>query len=66
MQACAEAVRHVADAAGSSVSDRGQPLERILRDMESLRHHGFANESRFGSVAQVHWGVELDYPLLLR
>lgn len=66
LQACAEAVRHVADAAGSSVSDRGQPLERILRDMESLRHHGFANESRFGSVAQVHWDVELDYPLLLR
>jgi indole-3-acetate monooxygenase len=66
MQAAASVVRHVADAAGSSVFDRNQPLERIVRDMETLRHHGFANESRYGNVAQVHWQVELDYPLLLR
>ncbi|NKC00586.1 MAG: hypothetical protein GKR90_19130 [Pseudomonadales bacterium] len=66
MQACAEIVRHVADAAGSSVLTRGQPLERIVRDMETLKHHGFANESRYASVAQVLWGAELDYPLLLR
>lgn len=66
MQASAEVVRHVADAAGSSVFDKAQPLERIVRDMETLRHHGFANESRYGSVAQVHWDAELDYPLLLR
>jgi hypothetical protein len=37
-----------------------------VRDMETLRHHGFANESRFGSVAQLRWGAELDYPLMLR
>ena len=66
LQACAEAVRHVADAAGSSSLRRGEPLERICRDMEALRHHGFANESRFSSVAQIHLGAELDYPLLLR
>lgn len=66
MQTCAAVVRHVADAAGSSVFDKSQPLERIVRDMETLRHHGFANESRYGSVAQVHWDVTLDYPLLLR
>ena len=66
MQASAAVVRHVADAAGSSVFDKAQPLERIVRDMETLRHHGFANESRYGSVAQVHWDAELDYPLLLR
>ena len=66
VQTCAEVVRHVADAAGSSVFDKSQPLERIVRDMETLRHHGFANESRYGSVAQVHWDVTLDYALLLR
>ncbi len=66
MQTCAEIVRHVADAAGSNVLARGQPLERIMRDMEALKHHGFANESRYASVAQVLWGAELDYPLLLR
>ena len=66
MQASADAVKHVIDAAGSASLYKGQPLERIYRDMEALRHHGFANESRYASVAQVHWGAELDYPLLLR
>ena len=66
VQASAEVVRLVADAAGSSVIYQGNPLERIIRDMETLRHHGFANESRYGSVAQLRWGAELDYPLMLR
>ena len=66
VQSSAEVVRLVADAAGSSVIYEGNPLERIVRDMETLRHHGFANESRYGSVAQLLWGAKLDYPLLLR
>ena len=66
VQSSAEVVRLVADAAGSSVIYEGNPLERIVRDMETLRHHGFANESRYGSVAQLLWGATLDYPLLLR
>ena len=66
VQSSAQVVRWVADAAGSSIIYRGNPLERIVRDMETLRHHGFANESRYGSVAQLLWGAELDYPLMLR
>ena len=66
MQACAEVVRLVADAAGSSVIYEAGPLERLVRDMEVLRHHGFTNEQRFGSVAQVMWDAPLDYPVLLR
>ena len=66
VQSSAQVVRWVADAAGSTVIFHGHPLERILRDMETLRHHGFANESRYGSVAQLRWGAELDYPLMLR
>ena len=66
VQSSATVVRLVADAAGSSVTYLGSPLERILRDMEPLRHHGFANESRYGSVSQLRWGAELDYPLMLR
>ena len=61
-----ESNRRSADAAGSSVTYQGSRLERILRDMETLRHHGFANESRYGSVSQLRWGAELDYPLMLR
>ena len=66
VQSSAQVVRWVADAAGSTVIYQDHPLERILRDMETLRHHGFANESRYGSVAQLRWGAELDYPLMLR
>lgn len=66
VQSSATVVRLVADAAGSSVTYQGSPLERIVRDMETLRHHGFANESRYGSVSQLRWDAELDYPLMLR
>lgn len=66
VQACAEVVRLVAEAAGSSVIYTTSPLERLVRDMEVLRHHGFTNEQRFGSVAQVMWDAPLDYPVLLR
>ncbi len=66
VQSSAAVVRLVADAAGSSVTYQGSPLERIVRDMETLRHHGFANESRYGSVAQLRWDAPLDYPLMLR
>ncbi len=66
VQASAQVVRWVADAAGSSVIYEDGPLARIVRDMEMLRHHGFANESRYGSVSQQLWRAGLDYPLLLR
>ncbi len=66
VQACAEVVRLVAEAAGSSVIYTTSPLERLVRYTEVLRHHGFTNELCFGSAAQVLWGTPLDYPLLLR
>jgi len=66
VQASAETVRLVADAAGTSAVDERNELARLVRDMEVLRHHGFANENRYASVAQQMWGSTLDYPLLLR
>jgi alkylation response protein AidB-like acyl-CoA dehydrogenase len=66
VQTCAEVVRHVADIAATAMIAKGSELERIGRDMETLRHHGFVNESRYASVAQVHWDAELDYPAMLR
>ncbi len=65
-QSSAQVVRWVADAAGTSVIYSDNPLERIFRDMETLRHHGFVSESRYGSVTQVLWDATLDYQLLLR
>lgn len=66
VQASAETVRLVADAAGTSAIYEQGELARLVRDMEVLRHHGFASENRYASVAQQMWGSTLDYPLLLR
>ena len=66
VQASAETIRLVADAAGTSTIYEQGRLARLVRDMEVLRHHGFASESRYASVAQQMWGSTLDYPLLLR
>ena len=66
VQASAETVRLVADAAGTSAIYEQGKLARLVRDMEVLRHHGFASENRYASVAQQMWGSTLDYPLLLR
>ncbi len=66
VQAAAEVVRLMGNIAGTTMTERGHPLDRINRDMETLRHHGFVNESRYASVAQVLWGAELDYPAMLR
>jgi len=66
VQASAETVRLVSDAAGTSAIYEQGKLARLVRDMEVLRHHGFASENRYASVAQQMWGSKLDYPLLLR
>jgi len=59
VQASAQVVRWVADAAGTSVIFERHPLSRIVRDMEMLRHHGFANESRYGSVVRLPLAAEI-------
>lgn len=66
VQTSAEVVRLMGNVAGTTMTEGGHPLDRINRDMETLRHHGFVNESRYASVAQVLWGAELDYPAMLR
>ena len=66
VQTAAEVVRLMGNVAGTTMTEQGHPLDRINRDMETLRHHGFVNESRYASVAQVLWGAEFDYPAMLR
>ena len=66
VQTSAEVVRLMGSVAGTTMTEGGHALDRINRDMETLRHHGFVNESRYASVAQVLWGAELDYPAMLR
>ncbi len=63
-QECADAVRFLAKAVGTSSIYKGNPIERAWRDVEVISHHAFGAEGRFASVAQAYWGVDVDFPLL--
>ncbi len=63
-QECADAVRLLAKAAGTSSIHKGSPVERALRDAEVISHHAFGAEGRFASVTQAYWDVDVDFPLL--
>ena len=68
MLASAHAVRtssHVADLmhrmAGASGIYQRSALERLLRDAQTVRHHGFVSESRLETVGQVYLGLEPEF-----
>jgi indole-3-acetate monooxygenase len=64
LETCANALREVATAAGTSGVYKTSPIERALRDIETLRHHAFGAEGRYASAAQVHWTTDVDFPFL--
>jgi hypothetical protein len=40
------------------------PLERLFRDAQVIRQHGFVAASRYETAAQVMLGLEPDLPLI--
>jgi alkylation response protein AidB-like acyl-CoA dehydrogenase len=52
-----------ASAGSSSVFTR-HPIERLFRDAQVVRQHGFVAASRYESAAQVLLGLESDLPLI--
>jgi alkylation response protein AidB-like acyl-CoA dehydrogenase len=48
-------------AAGTTSIRMSSPLERCFRDIQTMRHHAFASEARYGTVGQVYLGVEPDF-----
>jgi indole-3-acetate monooxygenase len=49
---------------GSSAVFVGHPLERLFRDAQVIRQHGFVNAGRYETVAQVALGLEPDLPFI--
>jgi alkylation response protein AidB-like acyl-CoA dehydrogenase len=47
--------------AGTTSIRMSSPLERCFRDIQTMRHHVFASEARYGTVGQVYLGVEPDF-----
>ncbi len=64
MSSAARAVELMWSVAGTSGIYTRSPLERYFRDMQVLRHHGFAAESRYETVGQVYLGLPADFPVI--
>jgi len=60
-EACAEAVRFVNDAVGTSSIRIGQPFERHFRDAHVLLQHSSKSSARYGSAGRLMFGLENDW-----
>jgi alkylation response protein AidB-like acyl-CoA dehydrogenase len=64
MSSAAQAVELACSIAGTTAFRAASPLERCFRDVETLRHHVFASEPRYGTFGQVRLGVAPDFPVV--
>jgi alkylation response protein AidB-like acyl-CoA dehydrogenase len=59
-----QAVELAYSVAGTSGFRTGSPLERYFRDIQVLKHHTLAAETRYETVGQVYLGLPPDFPVL--
>lgn len=64
-QSCVKAVDLMYSAAGSTAIYSRSKLEHYFADIHVIRQHGFTNESRYETVAQVYFGLPPDLPVLV-
>jgi indole-3-acetate monooxygenase len=64
MSSAVEAVELACRIAGTTAFRATSPLERCFRDVQTMRHHVFASEARYGTVGQVRLGVPPDFPVI--
>jgi indole-3-acetate monooxygenase len=63
-QTAAQVTNDMFTSGGSSAVYTSHPLERLFRDANVIRQHGFVAEGRFETFAQVFLGLEPDLPVL--
>ena len=63
-QTGAEVTEMMFASGGSSAVFTRHPLERLFRDSQVVRQHGFVAASRYETAAQVMLGLEPDLPLI--
>jgi indole-3-acetate monooxygenase len=63
-QSCLQAVDLMYSAAGSSAIYTRNKLAHYFTDAQVIRQHGFVNESRYETAAQVFFGLPPDLPVL--
>jgi indole-3-acetate monooxygenase len=64
MSSAAQAVELCCRIAGTAAFRATNPLERCFRDVQTMRHHVFASEARYGTFGQVYLGVAPDFPVV--
>lgn len=64
MSSAVQAVDLACGIAGTTAFRATSPLERCFRDVQTMRHHVFASEQRYGTFGQVYLGVEPDFPVI--
>ncbi len=64
MASAVQAVDLACRIAGTTSIKTSSPLERCFRDIQTMRHHVFASEARYGTCGQVYLGVEPDFAVV--
>jgi alkylation response protein AidB-like acyl-CoA dehydrogenase len=64
MSSAVQAVELACSIAGTTAFRATSPLERCFRDVQTMRHHVFASEQRYGTFGQVWLGVPPDFPVV--
>ena len=64
MSSAVQAVELACTIAGTTAFRATSPLERCFRDVQTMRHHVFASEQRYGTFGQVCFGVPPDFPVV--
>lgn len=64
MSSAVQAVELACNIAGTTAFRATSPLERCFRDVQTMRHHVFASEARYGTFGQVCLGVDPDFPVV--
>jgi indole-3-acetate monooxygenase len=62
MSSAVEAVELACSIAGTTAFRATSPLERCFRDVQTMKHHVFASEARYGTFGQVYLGIPPDFP----
>jgi alkylation response protein AidB-like acyl-CoA dehydrogenase len=64
MSSAVQAVELACSIAGTTAFRAGNPLERCFRDVQTMRHHVWASEQRYGTFGQVRLGISPDFPVV--
>jgi alkylation response protein AidB-like acyl-CoA dehydrogenase len=64
MSSAVKAVELACRIAGTTAFRASSPLERCFRDVQTMRHHVFASEQRYGTFGQMRLGVPADFPVV--